>query len=66
MKAGLRCVVDDNPNRSMGEKLYHWEMKGVPMRLELGTRDLMKQEVMITLRDIGKEGKRAVPLEHIE
>ena len=42
MAAGFRCIVDDNPNRSMGEKLYYWEMKGVPMRLELGARDLAK------------------------
>ena len=40
--AGFRCIIDDNPNRSMGEKLYYWEMKGVPMRLELGARDLAK------------------------
>lgn len=38
-KAGIRCFLDDS-KQSMGEKLYYWEMKGAPLRLELGPKDL--------------------------
>jgi len=38
--AGMRVHVDDRPQVSPGFKFHDWEMKGVPLRLELGPRDL--------------------------
>jgi prolyl-tRNA synthetase len=44
-EAGLRVRIDDRPLRP-GAKYYHWEMKGVPLRLELGPRDIDNNVVM--------------------
>ena len=43
--AGLRVRIDDRPLRP-GAKYYHWEMRGVPLRLEIGPRDLENNVVM--------------------
>ncbi len=51
--AGLRVHVDDR-DRTAGEKYYHWELKGVPLRLELGPRDLEKGQLAFARRDGGK------------
>ena len=47
---GLRVMLDDS-NQSPGEKFYHWEMKGVPLRVEIGPRDLEKGEITVVPRD---------------
>jgi len=44
-ESGLRVKIDDRPLRP-GAKYYHWEMKGVPLRLELGPRDIDNNVVM--------------------
>jgi prolyl-tRNA synthetase len=46
----VRVVLDDSDN-SPGWKFNEWEMKGVPLRLELGPRDLENGEVAIFRRD---------------
>jgi prolyl-tRNA synthetase len=38
-KAGIRAHVDDRSNYSPGWKYAHWEVKGVPLRLEIGPKD---------------------------
>lgn len=38
--AGVRVHVDDNEAQRPGAKYFHWEMRGVPLRLELGMRDI--------------------------
>ena len=38
--AGIRVKIDDRDNYSGGWKFAHWEQKGVPLRLELGSRDM--------------------------
>ncbi|MAF37157.1 proline--tRNA ligase [archaeon] len=45
----------DRSDRSLGEKLYFWEMKGVPLRIELGERELQKRRLTVFRRDIGKK-----------
>jgi prolyl-tRNA synthetase len=47
---GLRVVLDDSDERP-GAKYYKWEMKGVPLRIEIGPRDLEKDEVTLVRRD---------------
>jgi prolyl-tRNA synthetase len=47
---GLRVFVDDS-NQSPGEKYYHWEMKGVPLRIEIGPRDLDAGVITAVPRD---------------
>lgn len=50
-KAGLR-VHFDNTERRPGDKYYHWEMRGVPLRLEIGNREVKDNTVTIFRRDI--------------
>ena len=47
--AGLRCKMDDSDN-SMGWKCAEYEMKGVPLRVECGPRDLEKGECVLVRR----------------
>ncbi|KKN46086.1 hypothetical protein LCGC14_0676400, partial [marine sediment metagenome] len=45
----------DNSEESVGSKFYYWELKGVPIRIELGPRDLEKQQLVIKKRHDGKK-----------
>lgn len=58
-KAGIRAFVDDSEDRP-GAKYYRWEMKGVPLRIEIGPRDLKKNSCIFVRRDEPK--KMQVPL----
>ena len=53
-QAGIRTHLDERDIRP-GAKYYDWEFKGVPLRLELGVRDMDKGEVTIVRRDTGKK-----------
>ncbi|MFA5357528.1 MAG: proline--tRNA ligase [archaeon] len=54
-EAGYRVELDDSDNRRPGEKFYFWEMKGVPLRIEVGPRDLSEKKVMLYRRDTGEK-----------
>lgn len=58
----IRVSIDDSDN-SPGFKFNEWELRGVPMRVEFGPRDLKNNQVMIKMRDL--EEKEAVSLEEI-
>jgi len=60
---GLRVKLDDRDIRA-GRKYYEWEMKGAPLRIEIGPRDLKKGVVVIARRDT-KE-KTEIKLESLE
>lgn len=47
---GIRTAIDDSDN-SPGYKFNEWELRGVPVRVECGPRDLQNEQVMIKLRD---------------
>ncbi|MCP5023403.1 MAG: proline--tRNA ligase [bacterium] len=47
---GLTVEVDDREGMKPGAKYYHWEQRGVPIRLELGPRDLEGECVMAKMR----------------
>jgi len=51
--AGVRVEVDDRTDRNPGWKYAHWEQKGVPLRLELGGRDLASRCVVAVRRNDG-------------
>ena len=61
---GIRVTYDNNDNTRPGWKFAEHELKGVPVRLALGVRDLEKNEVEVARRDI-KE-KKIVSLDGIE
>ncbi len=50
VKAGLRVVLDNSDN-SPGWKFNEWEMKGVPVRVEIGPRDLEQGKMVLVRRD---------------
>jgi prolyl-tRNA synthetase len=58
----FRVKVDDRDQLTPGYKFNEWESKGVPVRVEVGPRDLEKGTVALARRDVpGKEGKQFVP-----
>ena len=60
--AGIRVKMDERDGLSPGFKFNDWEMRGVPLRIELGPKDVAKASVVLARRDKpGKEGKSFVP-----
>lgn len=60
--AGIRVKLDDRDGMSPGFKFNDWELRGVPLRLELGPRDAASGSVVLARRDRpGKEGKSSAP-----
>lgn len=60
--AGLRVKVDDRTEVTPGFKFNDWELRGVPVRIEIGPKDVEKGTVAIARRDKpGKEGKSFIP-----
>lgn len=56
--AGFRLRIDDRSELTPGFKFNDWEMRGVPLRLEIGPKDIQNHTVMAARRDIpGKGGK---------
>ncbi len=48
--AGIRVAVDDRDNHNPGFKFNDWEVKGTPLRLELGNKDFEAGEVRVAVR----------------
>jgi prolyl-tRNA synthetase len=60
--AGVRFRLDDRDEVSPGFKFNDWEMRGVPLRIEIGPRDVEKGQAVLARRDIsGREGKQFAP-----
>ena len=60
--AGVRVKVDDRTEVTPGFKFNDWEMRGVPLRIEIGPKDIEKDTVALARRDKpGREGKSFVP-----
>jgi prolyl-tRNA synthetase len=61
-----RVVVDDRTEVTPGFKFNHWELRGVPLRLEIGPKDVANSSAALARRDIpGRDGKSFVPQEGI-
>ena len=61
--AGIRAQMDDS-DQSMGWKAAQYEMKGVPLRVEIGPKDMEKDQCCVCRRDSGE--KVFVPLAQLE
>jgi len=59
-KAGMRVELDARVDTSFGRRATDWELKGVPLRLEVGPRDLAEGNVTLVWRHLNK--KEAIPL----
>jgi prolyl-tRNA synthetase len=58
----IRVKMDEREGFSPGFKFNDWEMRGVPLRIELGPKDVVKGTAVLARRDRpGKEGKTFVP-----
>lgn len=55
LKPFYRVELDDRDEYTPGWKYNQWEMKGVPLRLELGPKDLEKNQVVLVRRDTGEK-----------
>ncbi|MCK4555090.1 MAG: proline--tRNA ligase [Candidatus Aenigmarchaeota archaeon] len=53
--AGISTHLDDRDAYSAGFKFNEWELKGVPLRIEIGPRDVENKQVVLVRRDTGKK-----------
>src|ERR671925_339597 len=65
---GIRVMLDDRDTQTPGWKFNEWELRGVPLRLEIGPKDLEKSQVVLARRDTRE--KSFVPMDglatHVE
>lgn len=61
--SGVRTKIDDRDMRP-GPRFYEWEKKGVPIRIEIGPRDVAANSVVVVRRDTGE--KSIVKLDQVE
>ncbi|MDW7649785.1 MAG: proline--tRNA ligase [Bacillota bacterium] len=63
-ESGVRIEMDDREEYSPGWKFNEWEMKGVPLRIEIGPRDLENGQAVLARRDTGE--KETVSLDSLK
>ena len=59
-----RVEIDDREEVTPGFKFNEWELKGVPIRLEIGPRDIENNKVIVVRRDI-ENSKKEIPIKNI-
>ncbi len=60
----ITCHIDIR-DRQSGEKRWEWIKKGVPLRIEVGPRDLESKSCMLSRRDMASNEKSALPVENL-
>jgi prolyl-tRNA synthetase len=63
MARGVRVMLDDRESQTPGWKYNEWEMRGVPLRMEIGPKDIEKSTVVLARRDTRE--KSFVPMDGI-
>jgi prolyl-tRNA synthetase len=60
--------IDDDPEKTPGAKFYDWELRGVPVRIEIGPRDVAQNQVVLVNRMETDKQKRKqiVPIDHVQ
>jgi prolyl-tRNA synthetase len=48
--SGIRVEVDNRMNKTAGWKMTHWEQKGVPLRLEIGSNEMKTNQLVVCRR----------------
>ncbi len=66
LPSGVRVKLDDRDTLNPGAKYYEWEGKGVPIRLEIGPRDLAQRQAMLVRRFVPDGAKRKTPVSQEE
>ncbi len=59
LQTEFNVKLDDRDMRP-GEKYYEWEKKGVPVRIEIGLKDIAEKSVVLVRRDSGEKTKAAI------
>ena len=59
-KDGVRVYVDDREEKSPGNKFFEWELKGVPLRIEIGPKDLENNKAILVNRVDGHKRDVAI------
>jgi prolyl-tRNA synthetase len=54
-EAGVRVKMDDREGESLGFRINKWELKGVPVRIEIGDREVTEDKVTMVRRDTGEK-----------
>lgn len=54
-KLGIRVEIDSRDNIRLGAKIFEWEKKGVPVRVEIGPKDLAAGQLVVARRDTGEK-----------
>jgi prolyl-tRNA synthetase len=57
---GVRVFLDDRDTQTPGWKFAEWELRGVPLRIEIGPKDIEKSAVMVARRDT--RAKESMPM----
>ena len=65
MLSDFRVHLDDREEVSPGFKFNEWELKGVPIRLELGPKDIENNSVVVARRDI-QNSKTSIPINTLD
>jgi len=64
--SGFRVKIDDREQLTPGFKFNDWELRGVPLRIEIGPRDVRNERVVLARRDMpGRDGKSDLPLSEL-
>ncbi|MCM1294006.1 MAG: proline--tRNA ligase [Muribaculaceae bacterium] len=61
---GIRVLVDTSDMRAP-DKMWKWIKRGVPLRVEIGGREMDSGTVTITRRDLGRESKRTITIDEL-
>ncbi len=62
-KTGIRAVIDQDFKSSLGSRINKWELKGVPLRLEIGAKELLTNEIQYARRDNFEKAK--IPMDNV-
>lgn len=60
-KRDIRVVIDDDETKTPGAKFFHWELRGVPLRVEIGPKDLENKTVALVSRIEMEKKKLFIP-----
>jgi prolyl-tRNA synthetase len=63
VRAGVRVLLDDSDANTPGWKFAEWEMRGVPLRMEIGPKDIEKSQVVLARRDTRE--KSMIPMDTV-
>ncbi len=64
LRESYRMKIDERDNISPGFKFNEWELKGVPLRIEIGPKDIEKNSVVFSRRD-GVDGKNSISINEV-